>query len=214
MLDGGEKALWAHVLARPNAWLLCGPDKASLRIGVRLNLRDRLVPLERLLDDAGFRLKTPLKGAYRRDFARSSSSRSAKGRSHDCSDLNRCPCAFDRARSGSLAKPQTVKRPSTASSDATSISTNLTQVNGAASLYDDSYIADGPFALGGFIASPGAWTDFSAKWHAMLRAGTLAKAGKYHFKMNEMAVNEERMERVPGFYWIIEDHVLLAGRVP
>ena len=44
MLDGGEKALWAHVLARPNAWLLCGPDKASLRIGVRLNLRDRLVP--------------------------------------------------------------------------------------------------------------------------------------------------------------------------
>ena len=49
---------------------------------------------------------------------------------------------------------------------------------------------------------------------AMLRAGTLAKAGKYHFKMNEMAVNEERMERVPGFYWIIEDDVLLAGRVP
>jgi hypothetical protein len=27
---------------------------------------------------------------------------------------------------------------------------------------------------------------------------------------NEMAVNEERMERVPAFYWIIEDHVLLA----
>jgi hypothetical protein len=33
-----------------------------------LNLRDRLIPLERLLDDAGFRLKTPLKGAYRRDW--------------------------------------------------------------------------------------------------------------------------------------------------
>lgn len=44
----------------------------------------------------------------------------------------------------------------------------------------------------------------------MLSAGTLAKTGKYHFKMNEMAVNEERMERVPAFYWIIEDHVLLA----
>lgn len=68
MLDEGEKALWAHALARPDAWVLCGPDKASLRIGVRLNLRDRLVALERLLDDAGFRPKTPLKDAYRQDW--------------------------------------------------------------------------------------------------------------------------------------------------
>jgi len=68
MLDKGEKALWVHVLARSDAWVLCGPDKASLRIGVRLNLRDRLVALERLLDDAGFRPKTPFKGAYRQDW--------------------------------------------------------------------------------------------------------------------------------------------------
>jgi len=68
MLDEGEKALWVHVLARSDAWVLCGPDKASLRIGVRLNLRDRLVALERLLDDAGFRPKTPFKGAYRQDW--------------------------------------------------------------------------------------------------------------------------------------------------
>src|SRR5436190_15708334 len=68
MLDEGEKALWAHALARSDAWVLCGPDKASLRIGVRSNLRDRLVALERLLDDAGFRPKTLLKGAYRRDW--------------------------------------------------------------------------------------------------------------------------------------------------
>jgi hypothetical protein len=33
MLDEGEKALWAHAIARSDAWLLCGPDKASLRIG-------------------------------------------------------------------------------------------------------------------------------------------------------------------------------------
>jgi len=64
MLDDGEKALWAHALARSDAWVLCGPDKASLRIGVRLKLRDRLVALERLLDDAGYRPKTPLKAAY------------------------------------------------------------------------------------------------------------------------------------------------------
>ena len=68
MLDEGEKALWAHALARPDAWVLCGPDKASLRIGLRANLRDRLVALERLLDDAGFRPKTPLRTAYRRDW--------------------------------------------------------------------------------------------------------------------------------------------------
>lgn len=68
MLDEGEKALWAHAIARPDAWVLCGPDKASLRIGVRLNLRDRLVAVERLLDDVGFHPKTPLKGPYRQDW--------------------------------------------------------------------------------------------------------------------------------------------------
>lgn len=68
MLDEGEKALWAHALARQDAWVLCGPDKASLRIGLRANLRDRLVALERLLDDTGFRSKTPLRSAYRQDW--------------------------------------------------------------------------------------------------------------------------------------------------
>jgi hypothetical protein len=68
MLDEGEKALWAHALVRLDAWVLCGPDKASLRIGVRTNLRDRLISLERLLDDAGFRPKTPLGSAYRCDW--------------------------------------------------------------------------------------------------------------------------------------------------
>jgi len=68
MLDEGEKALWAHALARSDAWVLCGPDKASLRIGVRLNLRDRLISLERLLEDTGFRPKTALKSAYRQDW--------------------------------------------------------------------------------------------------------------------------------------------------
>lgn len=68
MLDEGEKALWAHALTRSDAWVLCGPDKASLRIGVRLNLRDRLFSLERLLEEAGFRPKTALKSAYRQDW--------------------------------------------------------------------------------------------------------------------------------------------------
>jgi hypothetical protein len=68
MLDEGEKALWAHALARSDAWVLCGPDKASLRIGVREGPRDRLVALERLLEDVGFRPKTPLRNAYREDW--------------------------------------------------------------------------------------------------------------------------------------------------
>ena len=48
-LDDGEKDLWSHALTRNDAWILCGPDKASLRVRVRLGLRDRLVCLEILL---------------------------------------------------------------------------------------------------------------------------------------------------------------------
>lgn len=62
-LDPGEQALWAHALTRDDAWVLCGPDKASLRIGVRLGLRERLVALEQLLRDAGHGAGG-LRGAY------------------------------------------------------------------------------------------------------------------------------------------------------
>jgi hypothetical protein len=63
-LDIGERSLWAHALTRSDAWVLCGPDKASLRLGVRLGLRDRLVALETLLSDVGFRPKEPLQTNY------------------------------------------------------------------------------------------------------------------------------------------------------
>jgi hypothetical protein len=45
-LDAGEMMLWAHTLGRADVWVLCGPDKASLRVGIRLGFRDRLVSLE------------------------------------------------------------------------------------------------------------------------------------------------------------------------
>ena len=64
LLDVGERSLWAHTLTRTDAWVLCGPDKASLRLGVRLGLRDRLVALEGLLQDAGHKPRMPLKEAY------------------------------------------------------------------------------------------------------------------------------------------------------
>jgi hypothetical protein len=63
-LDLGERSLWAHALTRSDAWVLCGPDKASLRLGVRLGFRDRLVALETLLNDAGFKPKEPLRTNY------------------------------------------------------------------------------------------------------------------------------------------------------
>ena len=52
-LDAGERDLWAHARERKDAWILCGPDKASLRAAVKLGFRERLVSLEQLLDDAG-----------------------------------------------------------------------------------------------------------------------------------------------------------------
>lgn len=56
-LDLGEQSLWAHALTRNDAWVLCGPDKASLRFGVRMKCRDRMISLERLLTEAGFNPK-------------------------------------------------------------------------------------------------------------------------------------------------------------
>lgn len=63
-LDVGERSLWAHALTRSDAWALCGPDKASMRLGVRLGFRDRLVALETLLNDVGFLSKVSLRTNY------------------------------------------------------------------------------------------------------------------------------------------------------
>lgn len=67
-LHRGEASLWAHALNRNDAWLLCGPDKASLRCGVHLGFRERLVSLEGLLGAAGHRPKSPLRTAYTKQW--------------------------------------------------------------------------------------------------------------------------------------------------
>ncbi len=67
-LDRGEKSLWAHALNRNDHWMLCGPDKASLRLGVRLGFRERLVALEQLLNDIGYRPRTSLRRNYTRKW--------------------------------------------------------------------------------------------------------------------------------------------------
>jgi hypothetical protein len=63
-LDPGEQALWAHALTRNDDWILCGPDRASLRFGVRLDFRERLVALESLLNAIGHRPKVALLSNY------------------------------------------------------------------------------------------------------------------------------------------------------
>jgi len=63
-LDPGEASLWAHALTRTDAWVLCGPDMASMRFGVRQRLRERLVALENLLQDVGHRPAVALRANY------------------------------------------------------------------------------------------------------------------------------------------------------
>ena len=67
-LDRGEESLWAHALGRTGTWFLCGPDRASLRAGVRLGMRDRLIAMEELLERAGHRPRRALRPAYTRNW--------------------------------------------------------------------------------------------------------------------------------------------------
>ena len=67
-LDRGEESLWAHALGRDDGWFLCGPDRASLRCGVRLGLRDRIVSLAALLEGVGHRPKMMPKRHYTRQW--------------------------------------------------------------------------------------------------------------------------------------------------
>lgn len=60
-LDQGEKSLWAHAVMRADVWVLCGPDRASLRLSIRLGMRERMISLEALLKDAGHSVKGGLK---------------------------------------------------------------------------------------------------------------------------------------------------------
>lgn len=64
-LGSGEKALWAYALGWEGNWLFCGPDKASLRCGIKLGFRDQIISLETLLISAGYPNINNLKKNYR-----------------------------------------------------------------------------------------------------------------------------------------------------
>ncbi len=65
IIDDGERDLWAHALGRTDTWIVCGPDRASMRFGVRAKQRDRLVALEPLLKGIGHTPKEALREHYR-----------------------------------------------------------------------------------------------------------------------------------------------------
>lgn len=52
-LDEGERDLWSHAIGRKDSWILCGPDRASLRAAARLGFQEKLISLEELLQQAG-----------------------------------------------------------------------------------------------------------------------------------------------------------------
>ena len=70
VLDRGKASLWAHALHWDDAWMLRGSGKASLRFGVRMGFRERLVSLERFLDDVGYWSRSSLRTAYTRRWLR------------------------------------------------------------------------------------------------------------------------------------------------
>lgn len=56
-LDPGERDLLANAFGREPSWILCGPDKASIRALVKLDLAHKLISLEKLLQAAGLSTK-------------------------------------------------------------------------------------------------------------------------------------------------------------
>lgn len=71
-MDPGERDLFAHACSREasgdSVWVVCSPDKASIRAAVRIGWADRLVSLERLSDEVGARPKLPFKAHFGETF--------------------------------------------------------------------------------------------------------------------------------------------------
>jgi hypothetical protein len=71
---------------------------------------------------------------------------------------------------------------------------------------DDSVTPGGTFVLGGYVASAGAWAEFSKERELLLPLATRSKGGRFRFKMSEMT---RRMDDVRAFYTVIEKFVAL-----
>ena len=71
-MDAGERDLFAYAWSRERAgdseWLICSPDKASIRAAVRVGWPDRLVALESLATRVGARPTLPFRDHFREQF--------------------------------------------------------------------------------------------------------------------------------------------------
>jgi hypothetical protein len=76
--------------------------------------------------------------------------------------------------------------------------------------FDESYKPNGVFVLGGHIARPDVWANFAKQWEEMLPFGVLDKDAKFYFKMSEMVLNPERMERIGAFFRLIENSEIVS----
>ncbi len=74
---------------------------------------------------------------------------------------------------------------------------------------DDSSTEDGVFVIAGYVATAEVWAQFVRDWEEMLPYGIRDKRG-FYFKMSEICINNERIERVPAFYRVIDRHPLLG----
>jgi hypothetical protein len=68
ILDDGERALWAHALSRRDGWVLCGPDRASMRFGYEQKQRERLVSLGGMLNLINFQPPQRLKSHFEQEW--------------------------------------------------------------------------------------------------------------------------------------------------
>ena len=68
-LDPGEHDLLAHAHSRSDqVWVVCSPDKASIRAAVALGFGDRLCSLEELVTAVGARPRLSLRGHFRTEW--------------------------------------------------------------------------------------------------------------------------------------------------
>jgi hypothetical protein len=71
-MDAGERDLFAHAhtreLSGDSVWVVCSPDKASIRAAVRIGWADRLVSLETLANEVGARPKPSFKQHFGEKF--------------------------------------------------------------------------------------------------------------------------------------------------
>jgi hypothetical protein len=65
-LDPGERDLFAHALSLPaeSPWVICSPDRASVKFAVAAGCEDRLISLDETVGAVGARAAPPLRSHF------------------------------------------------------------------------------------------------------------------------------------------------------